>query len=66
MENKMDKENTRKYRKLDDLEFMEIDLRRQIGQTMEVVKTMEAELKQVIKQKNNLKTEIENIPYFPR
>jgi|WetSurSiteA1Bulk_404760.scaffolds.fasta_scaffold134454_2 hypothetical protein len=56
-------ENTRKYRKLEDLEFMEIDLRRQIGKTNELVKCLEAELRQVIREKNRLKTELEGIVY---
>jgi hypothetical protein len=62
----MSSETDRKYRKLEDLEFMEIDLRRQIGEVNELIKTLQAELKHVTKEKNMLKTELEDIPYFPR
>jgi hypothetical protein len=62
----MNEENIRKYAKLLDLEIMEIDLRRQIGETNALVKSLETELKQVTKQKNALRTELEGIPYFPR
>ena len=56
-------EDIAKYKMVNYLEVREIDLRRQIGETNKLVKLLEAQLREIIREKNRLKTEIEGAVY---